>query len=86
MTVEASSGFIAGSWAKSFDMLNRFWNFNLVNLVPSPGTEYKLNTLVFEILTYAALLRISLIFLVHITPFGGLRRSLQRLQYRIFGV
>lgn len=84
--VESASGFIASSWAKSFDVLNKVWSYNLVNLIPSKDQEYKLNTLIFEILTYGALLRLSLIFLISIAPFGGLRRSLQRVQYRIFGI
>ena len=86
MVTEAASGFIATSWAKFFDTLNKLWNFNIVNLIPSQGTEYKLSTLISEILTFGALIRISLLVLISISPFGSLRRSLQRIQYRIFGV
>ena len=83
---EVSTGFFATAFSKSFALVSDLWNYNLVDLIPKEGEKYHVHTLVSTILTYGAVLRISLIILIYISPFSEIRRSLMRLQYRVFGV
>ena len=73
-------------WSKSFALVSDLWNYNLTDLIPKDGETYKLKTMIMSILTYAALLRLTLVVLIYVTPFSALRRTLMRIQYKLFGV